>query len=274
MRGKDITGQRFGRLVAIERTDEKHHSIYIWKCVCDCGNVKLTNTNYLSTGQVKSCGCLQQQGNPKDIAGKRFGRLVAIERLEMSPNAGFFWKCACDCGGVVKVTIGNLNSGHTSSCGCLQGENLTKHGMSNTPTYVSYRKMLSRTRHEEYKEFYGDVSVCDEWDTYKGGSFENFYRDMGERPEGCTLNRINGAKIYSKDTCEWASGSLQSYDQKMNKTNSSGRSGVRWREDRQMWEAKITVKKEIKILYYGDSFEAACKARELAELKYYGFTKE
>lgn len=271
---KDISGQKFGNLTAIRNTGNKHHSSYIWECVCDCGMTKEVSGNYLRTGQVKSCGCLQWQGNPVDLENKVFGRLTAVERLEQSPNAGYFWKCLCECGNDTKVTVGNLNSGHTRSCGCLQEETAKTHGMYSTGTYQSWRKMLDRTRHEEYEGWFGVVSVCDRWDTWKGGSFENFFEDMGERPEGCSLNRINGAKIYSKETCEWATFSVQSYDQNVTASNTSGKIGVRWREDRQVWSAQITKDGVVHQLYYGPSFEEACKLREQAEVEYYGFYKQ
>lgn len=271
---KDITNHKFGKLTAVRRTGEKKHSASIWECLCDCGNTHFVPINYLTTGDTTSCGCNKWKGNPKDLTGMRFGRLVAIERLEPSPNAGYFWSCKCDCGNITKVTIGNLNGGHTKSCGCLLTDATTTHGMSATSTYRSYKKMLARTRHEEYEDYYSDVVVCDRWDTYKGGSFENFLEDMGERPKGTSLNRINGAKEYSPENCEWASYSVQTFDQKQRKGNKSGRTGVKWREARQVWEARISKDYKIILLYYGPSFEEACKAREEAELKYYGFTKE
>jgi hypothetical protein len=146
--------------------------------------------------------------------------------------------------------------------------------MTGTPTYTSWQKLCSRTRSSEYEEWHGDVVICDRWDTKKGGSFDNFLEDMGVRPEGTTINRINGAKIYSKETCEWATLSVQSFDQKRKNTNKSGRTGVRWRDERGVWESRIAKDGEQIILYYGPSFEDAVKAREEAELKYYGFTKE
>ena len=149
-----------------------------------------------------------------------------------------------------------------------------RHGYYGTPTHNSWRKMLSRCRSEHYAQYYNDVEVCDRWDTRKGGNFLNFLEDMGEKPEGKTLNRVGSSKIYSKDTCEWADLSMQSYDTKRKSHNKSGRTGVKFREDRGVWEARITYKKKIKILYYGDSFQDACKAREEAELEYYGFNKE
>lgn len=270
---KDIEGQRFGRLVAVERTPFKKHSSSIWKCICDCGNETMTPISYLCNGDTKSCGCMKWQGTPKDVTGKKFNKLTALERTEKkSVNGDYLWRCRCDCDEEVELPIGQLNSGSAYSCGC---ENrLGKHNMTGTPTYRSWVKLLSRVRYKEYEEWHGDVTVCDRWDTNKGGSFENFLADMGERPEGTSINRINGAKIYSPETCEWASLSLQSFDQRRNKTNLSGRTGVRFRTDRQKWEAFISVNNEQFKLYYGDSFEEAVKRREEAELKYYGFTKE
>lgn len=271
---KDLTGLRFGKLVAIKPTGEKKFKVNLWECKCDCGKSHVASVNSLTTGATKSCGCLQHLGNPKDISGQRFGRLLAVRRLELSENKDYRWLCQCDCGNTAEATIGSLGCGHTKSCGCLLRESITTHGMTGTPTYVSYTKMLSRTRYEEYSQNYSDVVVCDRWNIEKGGSFEAFFEDMGERPEGMTLNRIHGAKIYSKETCEWTTLSVQSYDQRMNSSNKSGRTGVMWRKERNVWESRITVNKTIYILYYGDSFEDACKAREEAELKYYGFTKK
>lgn len=270
---KDISGQRFGKLVAVEKTDIKKNTTFVWKCICDCGNEHMVPVNSLTTGTTKSCGCLKWKGNPKDITGKKFNKLTALKSTgKKGYNKDFIWLCKCDCGNEAEIPIGQLQSDSAYSCGCESRAG--KHKMCGTPTYRSWAKMLSRTRNEEYAEWHGDVTVCDRWNTYEGGSFENFFEDMGERPDGKTLNRINGAKIYSPETCEWADLSLQSFDQKRNKTNLSGRTGVRFREDRQKWEAFISVRNEQFRLYYGDSFEEACKLREEAEIKYYGFTKE
>lgn len=270
---KDITGQRFGKLTAVERTGLKKHSASIWKCICDCGNETLTPINYLTTGDTKSCGCMKWQGSPKDVAGQRFNKLTAVKRTERKSVSGdFIWFCECECGGSAEIPVGQLNSGAAYSCGCQDRRGT--HNMSGTPTYTSWLKLLARTRHEEYAEWYSDVEVCDRWDSYKGGSFENFYEDMGERPAGTSINRVNGSKIYSRETCEWASYSLQGFDQRKRKTNTSGRTGVRWREERKVWEARIGLDSGSEVLYYGSSFEEAVQAREDAELKYHGFIKE
>lgn len=63
MKAKDLTGQRFGRLVAIERTErhEPSNGCYFWRCICDCGRTHYANTNNLTMGAVKSCGCLKER---------------------------------------------------------------------------------------------------------------------------------------------------------------------------------------------------------------------
>ena len=65
---------------------------------------------------------------PKDIAGKKFGRLVATERLGLNKHGVYRWKCKCACGKNVIVDIGNLTSGHTKSCGCLNYELISERG--------------------------------------------------------------------------------------------------------------------------------------------------
>jgi hypothetical protein len=120
---------------------------------------------------------------------------------------------------------------------------------------------------ENYPKYGGaGVTVCDKWLT-----FEGFYEDMGNRPEGRTLNRVLGSTVYSKETCEWGTLSIQSYDQRLDPRNTSGVKGVRWRQERQVWEASITQNNAVYRLYYGqDFFEAVC-LRKSAELSLYGF---
>lgn len=209
----------------------------------------------------------------KDITGIKKNKLTPLKRTgERGVSGDFMWECLCDCGNKVEVAIGRIQSGSAYSCGCETRRG--KHRMTDTPTYRSWIKLCSRTRSEAYAEWHGDVEVCDRWDTTKGGSFANFLEDMGERPEGKTINRINGAKIYSKETCEWATLSVQSFDQKRPNSNTSGKTGVRFREDRGTWVAIINYQnKKIHLGTY-QTFEEAVKVREEAELKYYGFTKE
>jgi len=124
-RAKDITGQRFGMLTAIERTGEKRYGCNLWRCKCDCGKETAVVTSALISGNTRSCGCLADQGKRsryRDISGQRFGKLVAIEPTELRSGNSIVWKCQCDCGKVSNHSSNALLNGQAKSCGCSRYE--------------------------------------------------------------------------------------------------------------------------------------------------------
>ena len=124
-RAKDITGQRFGMLTAIERTGEKRHGCNLWRCKCDCGRETEVVTSALISGNTRSCGCLADQGKRsryRDITGQRFGKLVALEPTELRSGNSIVWKCKCDCGKESKHSSNALLNGQAKSCGCSRYE--------------------------------------------------------------------------------------------------------------------------------------------------------
>lgn len=154
-----------------------------------------------------------------DLTGKRFGRLIA-ERTDGSREhqKGWpFWICVCDCGVKTSVSHGNLNRGITRSCGCLASkcrfDRNYVHGMYGTKTYNSWWSMTQRCGYERHIEYprYGarGISVCKRW-----REFANFYEDMGERPNGMTLDRIDPDGNYCLDNCRWADKKTQSYNRR------------------------------------------------------------
>lgn len=123
----DITGQRFGRLVAVKfiKYDHKHRDVWLFKC--DCGNEKEMPASYVKWGRVRSCGCLATEKtrdiNLKDITGERFNRLVALEPTkERDASGSIIWKCQCDCGNIAYYSVNTLHGGRVKSCGCLYNE--------------------------------------------------------------------------------------------------------------------------------------------------------
>lgn len=119
---EDLTGQRFGNLIAISRAprpDDLMSSGAYWLCKCDCGNEKIIMGKSLRQGKTKSCGCHLWQ--VEDITGQRFGRLVVIaqDRARSKEGNGTYWLCSCDCGLTKSVRRSNLLSGNVKSCGCL-----------------------------------------------------------------------------------------------------------------------------------------------------------
>lgn len=128
----DISGQRFGSLVAInplpkDKKDYGKSTCTKWLCKCDCGNTTVVSSSNLRKNHTKSCGCLQKkvtsQRHFSDITGKRFGKLVAVEidySKTSQENGHTYWKCKCDCGGEITVIVSSLKRGATKSCGCLK----------------------------------------------------------------------------------------------------------------------------------------------------------
>lgn len=118
---KNLTGKRFGRLVAIERAGWKSNRV-TWRCQCDCGKQIVVICSSLLRGNTKSCGCVRLEklkAASLALVNRRFGRLRVIEH---AGNRGRekAWRCECVCGASAIVTTGHLRSGHTKSCGCLQ----------------------------------------------------------------------------------------------------------------------------------------------------------
>ena len=119
---KDITGQRFGKLTALRRTDQRYKEKVLWECQCDCGNTVLRTTNDLTSGHTTSCGCNRHE--MRDITGQRFGRLTVLRPTDQRRSEAVVWECRCDCGNTILTIGGPLHRGRTTSCGCWRKEKL------------------------------------------------------------------------------------------------------------------------------------------------------
>lgn len=120
---KDLTGQRFGKLVVLEETEKRKNKSVVWKCQCDCGNFIELSTKELRSAGVLSCKECKVKRQPisgltEDIIGKKFNRLTVIEKTDKTQSGKLLYLCKCDCGGEALVTRTDLIRGHTKSCGC------------------------------------------------------------------------------------------------------------------------------------------------------------
>lgn len=136
-----------------------------------------------------------------DLSGKRFGRLVVVSR---DPSDSRYWHCVCDCGAPHRVYGYNMTSGKIVSCGCKRREGpRVRHGMCRTRTYGAWsamkRRSLSKTA-TRYNDWGGrGITLYKRWHV-----FDNFLSDMGECPEGYSIERRDNARGYSKENCYWA----------------------------------------------------------------------
>lgn len=164
-----------------------------------------------------------------DIAGQRFGRLVAVEFHSRKPSMTY-WLCQCDCGKQKAIALNQLRSGKTRSCGCLAIEEkrkrATKHGEVRTPLHNLWRGMHARCKFSGCSSYrlYGGrgVSVCEEWATYE--PFRDWAIANGYA-QGLSIDRIDPDGDYQPANCRWVSKS----EQQRNKRNTFH---VEWRGER------------------------------------------
>lgn len=206
---------------------------------------------------------------PSDLSGLRFGRYYVICFSEKKRSDTYYY-CLYQCGKVRSVRGYGLFTGHSKSCGCYSIDRQTTHGMTKTPTYNTWKSMITRCYDENQTSYpnYGGrgITVCEEWK-----NIDNFIRDMGYRPSmNYSLDRKDVNGNYEPSNCKWSTPSEQSRNKRTMKNNKSGRSGVRYYEDIKKWRAEIGVNGKKITLGFFSEYSTAVEEREKAEKKYWG----
>jgi len=144
----------------------------------------------------------------RDLTGQKFGRFTAIETAGKTKNGQYKWSCECDCGETVVVQGGNLTSGASRSCGCLQRELTSKrsktHGLRHHPLYMVHHMIKARCynkRNKDYKHYGArGIEMCPEWKE----DFQTFYdwAMANGYEEGLTVDRVNNDGPYEPSNCQ------------------------------------------------------------------------
>lgn len=205
---QDITGNRYGRLVAIEfkHYNDKHHDCWLFRC--DCGNEKIMPAANVKWGRVRSCGCLVTEHisslHRQDISGRKCGRLTAIYPTDKRDASGsVIWECSCECGNTVFCSATCLSRGRTKSCGCLYKE--TRVTCSDSRTDAVENTLLSilvSSKEPRADNTSGHTGVCydkrrDVWISYI--NFQNKRINLGsfkEKEEAICARKDAEARLH------------------------------------------------------------------------------
>lgn len=262
MPDKDLTGLRFGRWTVLGRVDADGAAR--WHCRCECGTERDVLGRSLKCGSSQSCGCLTKerviQALSVDYSGRRFGKLIALERGEKSRTGATQWKCRCDCGKECLVLQRSLQNGRRTSCGCD-----SRKGKARIRDIRGQKfRMLTALYPTALRGHNGSIQWHCRCDC--GNEVDAYADDLLYNPMlvscGCAKKKCN--QTLSQKLVHIAGTSIDAIrSEKVRSDSTTGVRGVYMR--REKFRAVITFQQKCYFLGSYETLEAAAQARQAAE---------